>query len=143
MSTFPMAALAGMNMFALLVAAIVGSLLGALVLSVAFRLVVGHMPSYLRALGAVVVTWVGSLLALLALRAALPAGAGGLAGAVVLFLVGTAVVARLLPTETGLPIGYGKAGLVQLAYMGMGFVLALVFGMLMALMFGSVLAGLH
>ena len=53
MGTSTFAALAGMGLFAILIMIVVGIALGALVLAVSFRLVVGFMPSYLRALGAV------------------------------------------------------------------------------------------
>ncbi|MGB6145548.1 MAG: hypothetical protein WBG33_14750, partial [Rhodanobacter sp.] len=59
MGTSTFAALAGMGLFAILIMIVVGIALGALVLAVSFRLVVGFMPSYLRALGAVVLTYVG------------------------------------------------------------------------------------
>ena len=130
------AALVGMSMFATLVMVVVGIFLAALVLSVAFRLVVGHMPSYLRAVAAVVLSWVAALLAFLVLGSIGP-------GSIVMFLVGAAVINYLLHTETGLSIGYGKACLVQLIYTVAGVVLALVFGLVMALVVGGMFAGWH
>lgn len=143
MNTFSFAAMAGMGMFAMLVTALVGALVGALVLSLAFRLVVGHMPSYLRALAAVILTWLAVAVTLFVLGLVLSGGPGRLLGAVVMFLVGAAIINRVLPTGTGLPIGYGQACLVQLAYMLAGVVLALVVGMAMALIFGSMQGGLR
>lgn len=46
-----------------------------------------------------------------------------------------------MATPAGLAIGYGKACLVQLVYMVIGFVLAVVFGLVLALVFGSMLLG--
>lgn len=143
MGTSAWAALAGMGMFGMWVTAVVGVLLGALVLSVAFRVVVGHMPSYLRAVGTVISTWAATLLAVLVLRLVLPGGAGGLLSGAAMFLIGTAVINRVLPTETGLAIGYGLAALVQLVYMVVAILLALAFGMVLALAFSSVPASLH
>lgn len=141
MGASSMMALAGMSMFAMLVMAVVGILISALVLSVAFRLVVGHLPSYLRAIGTVVLTWLATLLAALVLGLLVPGGTVRLLGAVVMFLVGAAVINRQLRTTTGLSIGYGRACLVQLMYMVVGVVLALAFGLVMALLSASMLAG--
>jgi hypothetical protein len=110
------------------VAAVAGVLLGALLLSVAFRVVVGHLPSYLRAVGTVILTLVATSLALLVPGLVLPGGVGRLFGAAVMFLVGVAVINRVLHTETGLAIGYARATLVQLAYMVVAILLALAFG---------------
>jgi hypothetical protein len=128
MRTFGLAALAGMSVFGLWVAAVAGVLLGALLLSVAFRVVVGHLPSYLRAVGTVILTLVATSLALLVPGLVLPGGVGRLFGAAVMFLVGVAVINRVLHTETGLAIGYARAALVQLAYMVVAILLALAFG---------------
>jgi hypothetical protein len=136
------AALAGMGMVALLVMIVGGILLGALVLCVAFRLVVGYMPSYLRALGAVVLTFVAVLAASLVLGM-LMHGGGGLLAAVVNFLVGAAVVNYLLLSQDGSQIGYGKACLVELVYMVIGFVLALIIGLVLAMVFGAAMFGMH
>jgi hypothetical protein len=128
MRTSVLAALAGMSAFGLWVAAVAGVLLGALLLSVAFRVVVGHLPSYLRAVGTVILTLAVTSLALLVLGLVLPGGVGRLFGAAVMFLVGVAVINRVLYTETGLAIGYARAALVQLAYMVVAIFLALAFG---------------
>ena len=137
-STF--AALAGMGLFAILVMIVVGVLIAALVLSVAFRLVVGYMPSYLHALGAVVLTWIAGAVALVVVGMISHGGAGGLLSLVMQFLVGTAVVNYLLLSQTGGQIGYGKACVVQLIYLVIFIVLALILGLAMAVLFGSMLA---
>lgn len=137
-STF--AALAGMGMFAMLVMLVVGVLLAALVLSVAFRLVVGYMPSYLRALGAVVLTWVALAVVMVILGMITSGSMGGLLSLVVQFLVGAAVINYLLPTQNGSKLGYGKACMVELVNMVIGIVLAVIIGGIMMLFFGSMLA---
>lgn len=138
MRTSALAALAGMSVFGMWVTAVVGVLLGAWLLSVAFRVVVGHLPSYLRAVGTVILTLAVTSLAVLGLGLVLPGGAGRLLGAAVMFLVGVTVINRVLLTETGLAIGYAQAALVQLAYMVVAILLALAFGMVLALTFDSV-----
>ena len=137
MGTSTFAALAGMGLFAILIMIVVGIALGALVLAVSFRLVVGFMPSYLRALAAVVLAWVAAFVVSLILRMILPAGAGGLLPLAVLFLVGAAVVNYLLLAADGSQIGYGKACVVQLIYMVIVFVLALLIGFIVVSMFGA------
>lgn len=57
--------------------------------------------------------------------------------------MGAWVINYMLRTQTGLSVGFGKACLVQLVYMVIGFVVAAVFGMIMALFFGSMMLGLH
>jgi len=140
MGTSTLAALAGMGLFAILVMIVVGVLLAALVLSVAFRLVVGYMPSYLRALGAVVLTWIAAAVAMVVVGVVSHGGAGGLLSLAVQFLVGAAVVNYLLLSQNGSQIGYGKACVVQLIYLVIFIVLALILGAIMAVLFGSMLA---
>jgi len=141
MGTSSFAALAGMSMMALLVMIVGGILIGALVLCLAFRLVVGYMPSYLRALGAIVLTFVAVVAASMVLGTLLHGG--GLLPAIVNFLVGAAVVNYLLLSQDGSQIGYGKACLVQLVYMVIGFVLALLIGVILAMVFGIAMFGMH
>lgn len=143
MGTSSFAALAGMGLFAILVMIVVGILLGALVLSVAFRLVVGIMPSYMRALGAVVLTFIAVAVVSLILAVAMHGGGLRLLPTIVNFLVGAAVVNYLLLAGDGSQIGYGKACLVQLISMVIGFVLALIIVFVMALVFGAAMFGLH
>ncbi|MFC5436415.1 hypothetical protein ACFPME_07585 [Rhodanobacter umsongensis] len=143
MGTSSFAALAGMGMAALLVMFVGGILIAALVLSVAFRLVVGYMPSYLRSLGAVVLTAIVAVVAAVVLGMVLHGAASGLLSAVVQFLVGAAVINYLLLAQNGSQIGYGKACVVELVYMVIGFVLALVVGLLLAMVFGAAMFGMH
>ena len=140
MGTSSLAALAGMGLFAMLVMIVVGILVAALVLSVAFRLVVGVMPSYLRALGAVVLSWVAGAVAMVIIGMVSSGGGGGLLSLIVQFLVGAFVVNYLLLSQNGSQIGFGKAGLVQVIYLVIFLVLAMIFAALMAVFFGSMLA---
>ena len=137
------AALAGMGMFAILMMFVVGMLLGALVLCLAFRLVVGYMPSYLRSLGAVVLSAIAVLIVSFVLRMVLPMHLSGLLSLVVQVLVGGAVVNYLLLAQNGTQIGFGKACLVQLVYLVIGFLAALIIGGILAVLFGSMLFGAH
>lgn len=143
MGTSSFAALAGMGMLALLVMFVGGILVAALVLSVAFRLVVGYMPSYLRSLGAVLLTAVAVVVASVVLGLVMHNGASGLLSGVVQFLVGAAVINYLLLAQNGSQIGYGKACLVELVYMVIGFVLAVIIGLIVAMVFGAAMFGLH
>jgi hypothetical protein len=143
MGTSSFAALAGMGMFAMLVMFVVGILVAALVLSVAFRLVIGYMPSYLRALGAVLLTAVAVVVVSIILRMILPGGLSGLLSLVTQFLVGTAVVNYLLLAQNGSRIGYGKACVVQLVYLVIGILLALITGFIFSMVFGAAMLGMH
>ena len=140
MGTSSLAALAGMGLFAMLVMIVVGILLAALILSVAFRLVVGVMPSYLRALGAVVLTWIAGIVAMVIIGMVSSGGAGGFLSMIVQFLVGAFVVNRLLLSQNGSQIGFGKACLVQVIYLVSFIVLAMILAALMAVFFGSMMA---
>ncbi len=143
MDTSSFAALAGMGMVAMLVMFVGGILVAALVLSVAFRLVVGYMPSYLRSLGAVVLTAIVAVVAAVVLGMVMHGAASGLLSVIVQFLVGAAVINYLLLAQNGSQIGYGKACVVELVYMVIGFVLALVIGLLLAMVFGAAMFGMH
>jgi len=140
MGTSSLAALAGMGLFAMVVMIVVGILVAALVLSVAFRLVVGVMPSYLRALGAVVLSWIAGAVAMVIIGMVSSGGGGGLLSLIVQFLVGAFVVNYLLLSQNGSQIGFGKACLVQVIYLVIFLVLAMIFAALMAVFFGSMLA---
>lgn len=140
MGTSTLAALAGMGLFAIVVMIVVGIALAALVLSVAFRLAVGYMPSYLRALGAVVLTWIAGAVAMVAIGMVNSGGAGGLLSLAVQFLVGAAVVNYLLLSQNGSRIGFGKACVVQVIYLVIFIVLAVILVALMAAFFGGMLA---
>ena len=127
-------ALAGMGMMAILVLVVVGVLVSALVLSLAYRMVVGHMPSSARALGTVVVSWLASIVVSLVLHG----GVGHLLAWVAQFLVGALVINLLLPAQDGSQIGYGKSCLVQLLYT----VIFVVIGVVLMLVFGGMMLGM-
>jgi hypothetical protein len=138
MGTF--AALAGMGMFAILIMVVGSVLLGGLLLCLAFRMVVGYMPSYVKALGAVLLTMVGTWIVSWVLRMVLPGGLGGFLSMVVNLLIGGAVVNYLLLALDGRQIGYGKAILVQLLYLVMFILLVVLVGFVLAIFFGSMFA---
>lgn len=140
MGTSSLAALAGMGLFGILVMIVVGILVAALVLSVSFRLVVGYMPSYVRAIGALVLTWIAVAIAMVVVGMVTRGAAGGLLSLIVNFLVGAAVVNYLLLAQNGSQIGYGKACMVQLVYSVIGIVLGAIILGIMAVFFGSMLA---
>jgi len=140
MGTSSLAALAGMGLFGILVMIVVGILVAALVLSVSFRLVVGYMPSYVRAIGALVLTWIAVAIAMVVVGMVTHGAAGGLLSLIVNFLVGAAVVNYLLLAQNGSRIGFGKACVVQVIYLVIFLVLALIFAALAAVFFGGMLA---
>jgi hypothetical protein len=140
MGTSSLAALASMGLFGILVMIVVGILVAALVLSVSFRLVVGYMPSYVRAIGALVLTWIAVAIAMVVVGMVTHGAAGGLLSLIVNFLVGAAVVNYLLLAQNGSQIGYGKACVVQLVYSVIGIVLGAIILGIMAVFFGSMLA---
>ena len=143
MGTSSLAALAGMGMFAMRVMIVGGILLGALILCLSFRIAVGYMPSYLRSIGAILLTFVAVIVVLIVLRMVLPQGMGAPLSVVADLLVGAAVVNYLLLSKDGSQIGYGKACLVQLIYMVIFFVFSLVIGLIMGMVFGAALFGMH
>ncbi|BFI97291.1 MAG: hypothetical protein RSP_28010 [Rhodanobacter sp.] len=124
-------ALAGAGLVFGLVGIAVGVLVSALVLSLAYRVVVGHMPDFARALGVVVAAWLAKWIVMVILHG----GAGSLLSWVAQFLVGALVINLLLLAKDGSQIGYGKSCLVQLLYsvifVAIAIVLALVFGGMM------------
>ncbi len=140
MGTSSFAALAGMGMFAILIMIVVGVFLGALILSVSFRLVVGFMPSYMRAVGAVVLTYFAVIVVTLILGMVVHSSVLSM---IVNFLVGAAVVNYLLLAADGSQIGFGKACVVELINMVIGFVLALIILAIFAMAFGTAMLGLH
>jgi hypothetical protein len=140
MGTSSWAALAGMGLVGILVMVVVGILLAALVLSVSFRLVVGYMPSYLRAVGALVLTWIAVVVAMAVVGMVTQGAVGGLLSMSVNFLVGAAMVNYLLLAQDGSQIGYGKACTVQLVYSVIAIVLGVIFFAVMAVLFGGMLA---
>ena len=143
MGTSSLAALAGMGMLGLLIMIVGGILLGALILCLSFRIAVGYMPSYLRSIGAILLTFVAVIVVSVVLRMVLPQGMGSLLSLVADFLVGAAVTNYLLLSRDGSQIGFGKACLVQLIYMVIFFVFSLVIGLIMAMVFGAAIFGMH
>ncbi|HKR77450.1 MAG TPA: hypothetical protein VJR95_12370 [Rhodanobacter sp.] len=127
-------ALAGFGLMAGLLVVVVGVLVSALLLSLAYRLVVGHMPPFARALGVVVVSWLASLV----VGAILHGGLSSLLSWVAQFLVGALVINLLLPGQDGSQIGYGKSCLVQLLYT----VIFVVIGVVLMLVFGGMMLGM-
>ncbi|PWK82708.1 hypothetical protein [Fulvimonas soli] len=135
--------LAGMGMLGLLGMVVVSLLVGALLLSLAYRIVVGTLPSYLTALGTVLVGGIAGWVAALVLRVLLHTG-GGLLAVPVHFLAGAAAVHFMLPAPTGTRLDFGKACLVQLLYLVMFIALGIVAGLVLSVLFGgALLAGMH
>jgi len=140
MDTSVFGALAGAGLVTLLIGVVVGVAVGALILSLAFRIIVGSMPPYLRAAGAVVVTAIVGVVAAVIVGLVTRGFAGSALLMVVQFLVGAAVVNYLLPSPTGGQIGFGKACLVQLVYLVIMILLGVLFGVLFAAVLGGLLA---
>lgn len=115
--------------------------LGALLLSVAFRLVVGIMPSYWRALGALLLSMIATSAVALVLATAVRDMSLGPLPLLVNFLVGAAVVNYLLPGADGRQIGFGKACLVELIHLLFISVLAAIIFVIALLAVGAVLLG--
>lgn len=95
----------------LLVMALVGLFIGALLLSIAFRLVTGRMPSYVRALAVTLGTWLVVGVVLLAAREWLDGGR--VLSIASQLLLGTGMVRWLLPSPAGPRFGLARAVLVQ------------------------------
>jgi len=109
-------------------------LVSALVLSLAYRLVVGHMPDFARALAVVVVSWLAKWVVMLILHG----GAGSVLSWVAQFLVGALIINMLLLAKDGSQIGYGKSCLVQL----LTTVIFVVIAVVMMLVFGGMMLGM-
>lgn len=143
MGTSLFTALAGMSLLALLLFIVGCILVGALVLYLSFRLVVGYLPSYLHAVGAALLTVLASYIVSAVLRMVMPMGLSGLFAVVVQLLIGAAVIKQLLLAQDGSQITYGKAYLVQLVNMLICIAVFVVVAVIMVLMFGSLLAHMH
>lgn len=135
--------LTGVGLAGVLWLLVLGVVVSALILSVSFRLVVGYMPNILRALGAVVSAFIAVVVALVILGMVMPGTGGRLLTLVVNFLVGAAAVNSQLPMRDGDQIGYGKACAVELIYMAISLLLALLIGLIFAMMFGLAVFGIH
>ena len=118
---------------------VVSIALDAMLLSVAFRWVVGFVPSYLQALAAVLLFSIAGKL----LWLAMPANFNslvlvGLFGSgLVLILLSAWVINHLLRTQTGLPVGFLTAFRVELGYIVISLAAAAVFVLILVLVFGS------
>lgn len=98
----------------LLLMALMGLFIGALLLSLAFRLVSGRMPSYLRALAVTLGTWLAVGVVLVVASERLDGGRW-LAIALQL-LLGAGIIHWLLPLPTGSRLGPARAALVQFVF---------------------------
>ena len=132
----------GMGLKTLLLLAIFGLAVGAMLLSFAYRLVVGCMPSYLRAMAVLSLTAIGSTV-MAVLLALLLGGGGRLVGLFVQYLLGAALVNALLTSRTGVSIGFGKACLVQLVFVLIEIAIGVLLALLIATLFGASTAGVH
>lgn len=142
METSSVAGMAGAGLLGLLVALVVAVFavaLSALLLSLAFRMVVGIMPSYLRSLGAVLLMSALSVAFHVVVSTLLPVGLGGALTVVLEFVIGAAVVNYLLQGPNG-QIGYGKACLVQLLYLVF---FTVVVAVVLLVMLGGMLANVR
>lgn len=132
MGTSLLDALANEGMLGSFVLCVIDLLLGALLLCLAFRIVVGYVPSYIRSIAVLALTLVAMAAAVVVSDMLLPDDTYRLpivmaAG----FVVGAWAVSRQLMSRTGGHIGYARAGLVQLVFMAAGFMLAMVFSAIM------------
>lgn len=133
-------ALAGLGLPVALLVVAVGVTVMALLLMIAFRMVLGYMPSYLRA---TVVVVAATLASALVLGVAYAFGGGSrLLSIAVQFAVGAALVHLLLLADTGVRIGYARACLVQLVYTVMEIVLGVTIAIVAVTLFGVSVASM-
>lgn len=137
METSMMGALAGMGWLATLVMIVGSILLASLMLYLAFRLVVGHVTSYLRAIGVVLLTVIASLPVYALMGILLPMGLGGLFALVVQFFIGAAVTRQWLLTQDGRPLAYARACMVQLVNVLISVGMAVGIIVVLAVAFGT------
>ncbi len=93
-------------------------LVAALLLALIFRIVVGYFPSVPRAIGVVLLTTVVAIVASIAGRLILPFDVVGWVALGVALLAGAGWVDYQLLASNGLRVGYRKALLVQLIFLG-------------------------
>ncbi|GAB2536242.1 hypothetical protein [Rhodanobacter koreensis] len=125
-------ALANVGMLGSFVLCVIDLLLGALLLCLAFRIVVGYVPSYTRSIAVLALTLVAMAAAVVVSGMLLPDDTYRLPTVVAVgFMVGAWAVDRLLMSRTGGRLGYTRAGLVQLVFMVAGFVLVMIFSAIM------------
>lgn len=115
----------GMPKLVLLLAA--SLLISALVLSVVFRLFMGYMPSYLRSMSVVLLTALTALAVHVVANMILPGPLVVWLSLLAAWLIGAGWVNTRLLTNKGAPIGYGKACMVQLAYLAISLLLWMAF----------------
>ncbi len=116
-----------MGMPALVVLLVVSLLVSALVLSVVFRVFLGYMPSYLRSISVVLLTAVTAAAAHLVANMVLPGHLVVWLALLAAWLVGAGWLNSRLLANTGSRIGYGKACLIQLAYLAISLLLWMAF----------------
>jgi len=120
------------GMAAMIVTGVFSIFLAVLVLWLAFRLVIGYVPSFSRSLMAVLVSDGIVLLLGVAASLALPNRFSAWWLLPLQFLIGVYVVNQYLLTKFGKQIGYVKAGIVELLFMGVCFLLAMLFSATLA-----------
>jgi hypothetical protein len=128
MGTSALAALAdGLGMAGSLVMLVVVVFATALLLCVVFRVLVGSMPSCWHALGVVLLTAAVTMAVSIVARMLLSPDLGNGLALVVALLVGAGWIDYRLPAPDGLRIGYRKAFLVQLIFLGISMVMWISF----------------
>lgn len=101
-----------------LVMLVVIVLVSALLLCLIFRFVVGYMPSYLQAISVILLSAVVAAAVSIVAGMVLPRGPGQWMGWGAALLAGAAWVDYQLLAQDGRRIGYQKAFLVQLIFLG-------------------------
>lgn len=116
-----------MGMPKLVILLLASLLISALVLSVMFRWFIGHMPSYVRSLGVVVLTALTALVVHVVANMIVPGPLVVWLALLAAWLVGAGWLNSGLLTKTGARIGYGKACLVQLTCLAISLMLWMAF----------------
>ena len=119
--------LTDMGMPSLVVLLAVSLLVSALVLSVVFRAFLGYMPSYVRSITVVLLTAATVATVHVVANMVLPSRLVVWLALLAAWLVGAGWINSRLLTSIGSHIGYGKACLVQLAYLVISLLLWMAF----------------
>jgi hypothetical protein len=128
MGTSALAALAdGLGLAGSLVMLVVVVFATALLLCMVFRMLVGSMPSCLHAMGVVLLTAAVAMAVSIVARILLSRDLGNWLALAVALLVGAGWVDYRLPAPNGQRIGYRKAFLVQLIFLGISTVMWISF----------------
>lgn len=143
MDTSWLVAFAGTGLAAMLVMVAGAVLLATLVLCGAFRLVLGYVPSCPRALQVVLLTAATVTVVVVTLDIVMPGATSRWLAAAVACLVGVGLINALLLAQDGRQVGYGKAALVQLAYVAITVVLIVLVKAILAAASGDALLGGH